>query len=138
MGLVRQHIRLSNFAEPQIEEVDANALVDSGALELCIPRLIAKQLRLTKVEERKVHLADGRVEIVDYVAPVKIEAFGRSAVAGALVMGDMVLLGAIPMESMDVLIDPVRQQLIPNPENPFIPGALAMGFTYAEKGDDHA
>jgi clan AA aspartic protease len=127
MGLVRQHIRLSNFARPEIEEVDANALVDTGALELCIPRLIANQLRLTKVEDRSVTLADGRVEIVDYVAPVKVEAFGRNAVAGALVMGDIVLLGAVPMESMDVLVDPARQQLIPNPANPNIPGALAMG-----------
>jgi hypothetical protein len=43
------------------------------------------------------------------------------------VMGDVVLLGAIPMESMDLLVDPRRLQLIPNPENPNIPGALAMG-----------
>lgn len=135
MGLVRQHIRLSNFALPEVEELDANALVDSGALELCIPRLVAKQLKLTKVEERKVTLADGRVEIVDYVAPVKVEAFGRNTVTGALVMGDGVLLGAVPMESMDVLIDPARQQLIPNPANPYIPGALAMGVRPAREDE---
>ncbi len=135
MGLVYQHIRLSNFAQPEIEEVDARALVDTGALELCVPRLIATQLRLRKVEERKVTLADGRVEIVDYVAPVRVEAFGRNAVTGALVLGDVVLLGAVPMESMDVLVDPARQQLIPNPANPYIPGALAMGFQHARKDD---
>ena len=42
-------------------------------------------------------------------------------------MGDVVLLGAIPMESMEVLVDPANQKLIPDPANPYIPGALAMG-----------
>jgi len=138
MGIVRQHIRLSNFARPDIEEVDAHALVDSGAMELCIPPLVARQLQLTKVEDRKVKLANGQVEVVSYVAPVRVEAFGRNAVAGALVMGDTVLLGAVPMESMDVLIDPVRQQLIPNPENPDMPGALAMVVRRAAEDENGA
>jgi hypothetical protein len=50
-------------------------------------------------------------------------------------MGDTVLLGAIPMESMDVLIDPRRMQLIPNPENPNIPGAMAMGVRYPRENN---
>jgi hypothetical protein len=53
-----------------------------------------------------------------------------------MVMGDTVLLGAIPMESMDVLIDPRRQILIPNPENPNIPGAMAMGVRHPRKAAD--
>ena len=73
-------------------------------------------------------LADGRRKTVDYAGPVLVEVFGRRAFTGAMVMGDTVLLGAIPMEAMDVLIDPRRQQLIPNPANPVIPGALALGF----------
>jgi clan AA aspartic protease len=127
MGLVHQHIPLANFALPEMEEIDANALVDSGALELRIPQHIANQLRLRKVDEREVTVADGRKELVDYVGPVKVEVFGRQAITGALVLGDVVLLGAVPMESMDVLIDPRRQKLVPNPENPNIPGAVAMG-----------
>lgn len=135
MGIVYQHIRLANFARPDIEELDANALVDSGALELCISPLIAKQLKLTKVEERKVTLANGETKLVDYVAPVRVEAFGRNAVTGALVLGNGVLLGAVPMESMDVLVDPARLRLIPNPQNPTIPGALAMGVLPAGHPD---
>ena len=127
MGIIYQHIRLANMAREDLEEIDANALVDSGALELCIPQHVANQLRLKVVEQREVTLADGRKLLVDYVGPVKTEVFGRKAVGGALVLGDQVLLGAIPMESMDVLIDPARLRLIPNPENPNIPGALAMG-----------
>ena len=127
MGIVYQHIRIANAAKPNLEEIDAKALVDSGAIDLCIPRHVAIQLKLETLEQREVTFADGRKEAVDYVGPVKVECFGRHAFTGAMVMGDVVLLGAIPMESMDLLIDPRRLQLIPNPENPNIPGALAMG-----------
>jgi clan AA aspartic protease len=136
MGVVYQHIRLANAAKPQLEEIDAKALVDTGAIDLCIPKHVMNQLKLEAIEQREVTLADGRKEVVDYVGPVKIEVFGRHAFTGAIVMGDVVLLGAIPMESMDLLVDPRRLQLIPNPENPNIPGALAMGARVA--GSDNA
>ena len=135
MGLVYQHIRLANAARPELEELDANALVDSGAIDMCIPDLVSKQLRLAKVEERMITLADGRQEVVDYVGPLLVEVFGRRAFTGAMVTGNRVLLGAIPMESMDVLIDPRRQQLIPNPAHPNIPGAMAVGVRHARKDE---
>jgi clan AA aspartic protease len=133
MGLIRQHIRLANAARPELEEIDADALVDSGAIDLCIPRHVANQLKLDKAEER-VTFADGRREIIDYVGPIRVGVFGRSAFTGALVRGDEVLLGAIPMEAMDVLVDPRRQQLIPNPENLNIPGAMAKGLPAKRSG----
>ncbi len=136
MGIVYQHIRIANAAKPNLEEIDAKALVDSGAIDLCIPRHVAIQLKLETLEQREVTYADGRKEAVDYVGPVKVECFGRHAFTGAMVMGDVVLLGAIPMESMDLLIDPRRLQLIPNPENPNIPGALAMCVRSAGKASE--
>jgi clan AA aspartic protease len=132
MGLVYQHIRIANAARPELEEIDANALVDSGAAELCISKLIALQLKLEPIEQRVVTYADGRRETVDYVGPVRVEVFGRHAFTGAMVTGgDGVLLGATPMQTMDVLVDPARHQLIANPAYPNIPGALAMGFRTA-------
>ena len=128
IGVIYQHIGLHNAARPEIEEVDANALVDSGAIDLCIPELVAKQLRLTPIEQRVITVADGRKSNVDYVGPIMVEVFGRRAFTGAMVMGDCVLLGAIPMQGMDVLIDPRRERLIPNPENPDTPGAMVMSF----------
>ncbi len=128
MGMAYQRLRLSNAARPELEEFDAEALVDSGAADLCIPKSVALQLKLDAIEQRIVTYADGRQEAVDYVGPVLVACFGRRTFTGAMVMGNQVLLGAIPMESMDLLIDPRRQVLIPNPEHPNIPGALAMGF----------
>jgi len=128
MGLVHQKIRIANAARDDLEEIDARALVDTGAIDLCLPKLVVLQLKLKTIEQRMVTYADGRKELVDYVGPVRVEVFGRNAFTGAMVMGDQVLLGAIPMESMDVLVDPRRQILIPNPDHPNIPGAMAMGF----------
>ena len=129
MGLVYQHIRIANAARPELEEIDANALVDSGAAELCVTKLVALQLKLEPIAKRTVTYADGRKESVDYVGPVRVEVFGRTAFVGAVVTpGDQVLLGAMPMQGMDVLVDPARHQLVPNPDFPDTPGALMMGF----------
>jgi hypothetical protein len=55
------------------------------------------------------------------VGPIEIKFKNRTAVCNAVVLqGDNEpLLGAIPMEEMDVLIHPLRQELIVNPEHPY-------------------
>ena len=103
MGIIYQQIRLSNFGRDDIDEIDANALVDSGAPELCIPELIVKQLKLKVLEERKVRIANGDTVVVPYVGGVRVEVSGRQTVTSANVIGDRVLLGAIPMEAMDLI-----------------------------------
>ncbi len=127
MGIIRQHIRLANIAAPQLDEIDANALVDTGSLELCIPQHVANQLRLPVIAEREVTLADGRRQIVPYVGGVLIEVFGRKTVQSANVLGDEVLLGAVPMESLDLVVHPARLQIMPNPDSPNIPASVAKG-----------
>jgi clan AA aspartic protease len=127
MGIIRQHIRLANFARDDLEELDAFALVDTGSLELCIPQHVANQLRLKKIEDREVTLASGDKMVVPYVGGIQIEVFGRHTVQSANVLGDEVLLGAIPMEAMDLLVHPAGLQLMPNPASPNIPASLAKG-----------
>jgi clan AA aspartic protease len=127
MGLVRVALRLSNVAKPGLEEIDADALVDTGALHLCIPRHIANQLQLSTLKPREVTLADGSRHMIDYVAPVRVAFGNRECVTGALVMGNEVLLGAIPMEDMDVIVHPAKQMVVVNPENPNFAGSVVMG-----------
>lgn len=127
MGIIRQQLRLSNFAMPELEEIDARALVDTGSLELCIPQHVANQLRLRVLADREVTLANGEKRIVPYVGGILIEVFGRSTVQSANVLGDEVLLGAIPMEAMDLIIQPATLTLSPNPDSPNIPASLAKG-----------
>jgi len=49
----------------------------------------------------------------------------RSYITEALVLGDEALMGALPLEAMDLLVDPLREQLIVNPAHPNFPVALA-------------
>lgn len=127
MGMVYADLRLANDAKPELEEVSVTALVATGALHLCIPEHVALQLQLKTVEMREVILADGKPHQVPYVSPVRIELLNRHAVTGALVFGNQVLLGAIPMEDMDLVIEPARLKVSVNPRAPNIPMSLAMG-----------
>lgn len=127
MGIVRTHLRLANDAKPELEEIDAEAMVDTGALHLCVPEHLAMQLQLRTIETREVILADGRPHQVPYVSPVRIELLGRHSVCGALVLGNQVLLGAIAMEDMDLIVEPARLKVSVNPQAPNIAMSIAMG-----------
>ena len=126
MGQIYADIKISNPSNFEIESVDAKALVDTGTLFLCIPEHIAIQLKLTEFEKREVTIADGSKKLVPYVGPIKINYQNRMCLTGALVLGEMVLLGAIPIEDMDLIIHPAQLKLTINPQNPNIAGALVM------------
>ena len=126
MGLIKVDVVLSNPEKPKLKPVQAQALVDTGAITLCIPEHVRIQLDLQEAERREVTVANGKKEVVPYVGPVKITCLGRSCYAGALVLGDRVLLGAVPMQDMDLVISPTKEQVTPNPESPNIPSAIVM------------
>ena len=128
MGIVHADIELANARLDDLAPMTVSALVDSGALHLCIPRHVANQLKLEVLDQRGVTFADGREVTVDYVGPVRVKFANRQCMVGALVFGDEPLLGAIPMEDMDLVIHPGRHSLTVNPANPNIPMSLAMGF----------
>ncbi|MGH8534758.1 MAG: aspartyl protease family protein, partial [Gammaproteobacteria bacterium] len=96
MGHVFAELDLSNPREPDLDPVRVKALADTGALMLCIPEHIALQLKLEKESIREVSVADGRSMNVPYVGPVRVSFGKRFCYVGALVLGDEVLLGAVP------------------------------------------
>lgn len=116
--------------EALLDELNAHAVwstsvvVDSGAITLCIPEHVALQLQLTELEKREVSTADGKSLLVSYVGPVQIHFENRNCFTGALVMGETVLLGAVPLEDMDLVINPRLQQVTVNPASPNIPTAV--------------
>ena len=90
---------------------------------LCIPEHIANQLQLETESLREVSVADGRSANVPYVGPIKVSFGKRFCYVGALVLGDEVLLGAIPMEDMDLIVNPGRLEISVDPASPNIPHA---------------
>lgn len=131
MGLVYADIELINLVdaenakrhligEEEIRQLRVTMMVDSGAYMMAINDTIQSQLELPFVEKRKVQVADSRVVEYDVVGPVLVKFANRTATCNAFVLpGDSEpLLGAIPMEEMDVLVHPQRQELVVNPKHP--------------------
>ena len=127
MGLSHARVKLANARRPEIAPVEVDALADTGAVHLCIPEHIAIQLELDEVDRREVMLADGSRRVFSYVGPILISVANRKGLAGAMVLGNQVLLGAIPMEDLDLVVLPGTQQVVPNPANPNIAGSIAKG-----------
>ena len=124
MGYVFAEIELSNPRLPHLAKMKVKSLVDTGALMLCIPEHIMVQLQLEEAEKREVTLADGQKQLVPYAGPVQIKFENRLCFVGALVLGDDVLLGAVPIEDMDLVVIPAIRKLSVNPESPNFPHAL--------------
>jgi clan AA aspartic protease len=118
MGLVYAKIKLSNPRLPELLPVELTSLVDSGALHLCIPASVASQLQLETSELRDVQTADEKIHTLPYVGPIRVDFENRFCFVGAMVIGNETLLGAVPMEDMDLVIHPSRQTLIVNPLSP--------------------
>ncbi len=115
---------LKNPRLPELAPVEVVALADSGAVHLCIPEHIQIQLKLEAIDNKEVTLADGSNKLVPYVGPIELRFKNRVGFAGALVMGDQVLLGAIPMEDMDLIIIPKTRTLDVNPDSPNIASSI--------------
>ena len=105
--------------------VEAEALVDTGAIHLCLPEHVAVQLRLDEYDRKEIVLADGSRRAVPYMGPLEVRFKNRTAIVGALVVGNQVLLGAIPMEDMDLVVIPRSRRVDVNPENPNMAVAMA-------------
>jgi clan AA aspartic protease len=126
MGIARADLLLSNPRDEGLAPLRVSALADTGALHLCIPVHVALQLKLDEQEKREVTIADGSRHLVPYVGPIRIGFGSRTCFTGAMVLGDEVLLGAIPMEDLDLVVRPATREVIVNPANPNIPASIAM------------
>ena len=124
MGYVRTNIELTNPRESTLGSSAVDALVDTDDLMLCIPEHIKIQLKLDELEKREVTTADGKKQLVSYVGPVMVKFKNRRCFVGALVMGDEVLLGTVPMEDMDLIVSPTHKMVVVNPDSPNFPHAL--------------
>jgi clan AA aspartic protease len=118
MGLVTAKLQVSNPREPSLAPMEVAALADTGSVFLCIPEHVRLQLRLEILEWREVKLADGSRASYPYAGPVVLRFKNRTGCVGALVMGDDVLLGAIPLEDMDLVVNPRDRTVDVNPDSP--------------------
>lgn len=133
MGLVYADIQLTNvediflakrkqISKDSIKNITVNMLVDSGAYMMAVNEEVKMQLGLDVIETTAAQLADGSMITLDIVGPIEVNFKNRRCTVDAMLLkGDTeCLLGAIPMEAMDVLIHPLQQELIVNPKHPMM------------------
>ena len=118
-----ERLHLGETTAEQVRSVEIEALVDTGATMLVLPVEVVERLGVRVAGHRNVRYADGRVASVPWVAGVKIIILGRETVVTALVeaKGTTPLIGQIPLEELDLLVDPKSRELRVNPASPDAP-----------------
>lgn len=125
MGLSFAMMTLDNPKDDSLQPIEVEALADTGSTFLCVPAHIANQLKLEATSEKEVTTADGTRRMCPYVGPIHVTFKNRECYVGAVVLGDQVLLGAVPMEDMDLVVIPQTRRVDINPQNPNFAAGLA-------------
>lgn len=126
MGVFEVEITVRNWQnrflpeEEQGEEIVCKALVDSGAVQLCLPVELIEKLKLMELGKVKVYTADGGEHEYRVMGITEVEVQGRSTRVQVIELprGTRPLLGAIPLEEMDWHISTAEKKLVPNPRSP--------------------
>jgi clan AA aspartic protease len=124
MGTVHAEITLKNagdvtdvrrgfIKEAEIRQTTVQAIVDTGATTLVINEEIFNKLGLTVERTRNINLAGGARMECKVTSPVSIHWKDRDATINAVMLPQgRPLLGVIPLEFMDLIVDPIRQELV--------------------------
>lgn len=128
MGKVIVKLKLTNFTDLELKElklrkepprsVETDALVDTGATRLYLKRSLIKALGLRKAGQVESRTTNGLRRRAVF-NPVRLEVMSRDGVFEVVEVDDDVpnLLGQIPLEYLDFVVDPKGRKLIPNPEH---------------------
>lgn len=113
-------VRRGHLTKDEVRSVQITALVDRDTYPLAIPDRLKHQLGISVIDNRLVELADGSLTEVEMVGPIEIRFANRRFTCDAMVMADAdgVTLGLVPMNGLNVVIDPLQQELIVNPQHP--------------------
>jgi clan AA aspartic protease len=134
MGLTYANIEIINagdaemsrrgyIGEDEIRHITVTAMVDTGSIMLCINETLQQALGLPVRSKRRSQLANGMIVDLDVVGPVIVRFMDRECSTNAIILPDdqEPLLGAIPMEEMDLYVNPGRNELLPvHPEGPIM------------------
>ena len=125
MSLVQTEITLKNAVDEaivaskivkdyKVRQITVQAMVDTGAWTLVINEDVRNKLGLRKVGTGLRTLADGTAGEYDVVGPLEVVWENRRASCDALVLpnANEVLLGAIPLEAMDLIVHPSKEIVV--------------------------
>jgi clan AA aspartic protease len=106
-------VHTGQITENDVRTVTLTAIVDTGATTLVINEDIFNKLGLSVVETRNINIAGGAKVECKVTDPVRIQWKDRQATVNAMMLPQgKPLLGVIPLEFMDLIVDPVRRELV--------------------------
>ena len=134
--MIKKKVKIKNSADlvkhkagiitaDKIRSVEVEGIIDTGARMLCLPADLVEILGLEIVDKRTVRYANGDKDIKNIGSAVLFELMERQTECRVLIEkpGAPVLVGQIPLEALDFLIDMTKEDLVVNPESPYMPMA---------------
>jgi predicted aspartyl protease len=118
MGVVHGDFTLVNLFT--LKQVKIRAMIDTGSTNVLVTFEVARELGFDPDEVSRGNLivADCRRVQAPRLRPIEIHFEDRSCLSDVFVLGDECLVGVIPLEDMDLVVDPKRQIVITNPAHP--------------------
>jgi clan AA aspartic protease len=118
-----EDVKRGQLRPHEVRTAHVQAVVDTGATMLVLPAYVVSKLGLFPDGYRKVRYADGRIRELPWVSCIRITILGRETVTNALVedAGTTPLVGQIPLEELDLIVDPKSHDLRVNPDSPDAP-----------------
>ena len=133
MGLIRAELEITSgddlallrrkmITSEKVKKMKVNFLVDRGAYMLAINEKIRTQLDLSKVDSHLAEMANGEMVQLDVVGPVELRFGNRRGNFDAMVLpgNSECLLGAIPMQDLDLVILEKEEKIVIDPDQPDI------------------
>ena len=111
------HVETGSLSPEQVRTVEvSDALVDTGATTLSMPKRLIDQLGLLRLRRRRALTPVGEREVQVY-GTVRLTVQGRDCTVEVSELDDKcpVLIGQVPLELLDFVVDPPGQRLIGNP-----------------------
>jgi len=129
MGQVVVNVKIENLTDlmrvsdaslrpEEVRSIECEAVVDTGAKLLSLPKKFIDRLGLEYFATRQTQTAVGYVPCRIYRG-VWLTIEGRKCTVDVAEVSDdaAILIGYVPLELLDFVVDPVKQQLVPNPEH---------------------
>jgi clan AA aspartic protease len=139
MGIFRQEVEIINandtallkagyIKESEVRQMKVEMMVDTGAYMICINEELKNQLGLEINDRQEGVLANGDRHLFDIAGPIEIRIHNRRTISEAVVLpgNAEALLGSIPLEAMDLLVDPKMGQLVVPKDRPYIAQTLIL------------
>lgn len=134
MGKALARVQLTNYDDlvlvrtglkkpAEVRQLEVEAVVDTGATMLVLPKDVVEKLGLVVLSEVTVTYANGARERKKIAGGVVVTILGREASARCIVenAGSQILVGQLQLEEMDLVVDSKKGTLGPRPESPDMP-----------------